>query len=89
MTDLFGHMKTFAVGDDAWIFIGEHGGELSQGKVIAVIELPGYSFPHYVIELETHLDPLLEIRNGGLGIFHENVFEKDDDALSAADGAKP
>lgn len=37
---------------------------LLEGKVVAVLNLEGYSFEHYVIEVDTHIDPVLEVRNG-------------------------
>ncbi len=66
-------MQKFKVGDDAWIWIGNHQGKLTKGKVIAELDLPGYSFKQYVIEIDTPVDPLLEIRAPGLGMFDRDI----------------
>jgi hypothetical protein len=58
-------MKTeYVKGDDVWIHLGVVPGKLSKGKVLEVLDLSehGYGFKHYVIEIETHIDPVLEIR---------------------------
>jgi hypothetical protein len=52
------------VGDDAWIFLSHHKGKKSKGEVKMIIDVPGWSFSHYVIEIPTHVDNLLEIRCG-------------------------
>lgn len=57
-------IKEYNVGDKAWIYIGNHKGKRTEGTVIAELDLPGYSFRHYVIEIPTSVDPLLEIRCG-------------------------
>jgi hypothetical protein len=57
-------IKEYKVGDKAWIYIGNHSGKRTEGTVIAELDLPGYSFKHYVIEILTSVDPLLEIRCG-------------------------
>lgn len=48
------------VGDTAYYFASGHKGELSKGTVVHVFEL--YRRAHYVIEIPTHIDPVLEIR---------------------------
>jgi hypothetical protein len=30
---------------------------------VAVLDLPGWAFTNYVIEIDTHLDPLLKVRS--------------------------
>jgi hypothetical protein len=55
--------KDYAVGDDTWIYIGDHQGERTKGTVVAILDLDGWSMRHYVIEVPTHIDPLLEVRN--------------------------
>lgn len=61
---MFGPDHDYKVGDDAWIFVGAHQGEMSKGKVLAILDgLPGWSYRHYVIEIPTHIEPLLEIRS--------------------------
>jgi hypothetical protein len=53
----------YKVGDQAWIFLDNHKGERSCGTVVAVLDLPGYSCNHYVVEVPTEIDPLLEVRD--------------------------
>jgi hypothetical protein len=56
---------TFAVGDTAWVYLSSPHEERFDGKVVAVVSLPGWSFPHYVVEIDTAMDPLVEIYTGG------------------------
>ena len=53
----------YKIGDDAWIWIG-NGSEnpLTKGKVIHIFELYN-KVKHYIVEIDTHMDPLLECRN--------------------------
>ena len=55
-------IDTFEIGDDAWIWLSNHSGEMTKGKVVAFLDLPGWGFRNYVIEIDTHIDPLLEVR---------------------------
>ena len=59
--------KEYAIGDDAWIYgINRSNTKPVKGKVIKIVDLTdaGYSFgPHYIIEIPTHIDPLLELRS--------------------------
>jgi hypothetical protein len=58
-------MKKWGVGDDVWIWTGVNNNKTNtKGKIIAEITLPRYSFVHYVIEVDTPIDPLLYIRSG-------------------------
>lgn len=50
-------------GDDAWIYMRNHNGNLTHGKVVKVIRLDGYSFDHYIIAIPTPVDDVLEIRS--------------------------
>lgn len=52
------------VGDDCWCFVGNHKGKMSKGKIAASVRLPGYAKPHYIVEIQTSVDPLLEVRDG-------------------------
>lgn len=52
----------YQVGETVGIYYGNHKGELTEGKVVAFLDLPGWMHRHYVIELETSIDPLLEVR---------------------------
>lgn len=52
----------FEVGDEAWIYAGNHCGNMTKGKVV-------HKFQHYnrwlyVIEIETIIDPYYECRSG-------------------------
>lgn len=52
------------VGSDCWCFVGNHKGKMSKGTVVAIVRLPGYAWPHYIVEIPTIVDPLLEVRDG-------------------------
>lgn len=63
--------KVFQVGDEVEIYIGNHQGERTPGVVVAVLNLDGWLFPQYVIECEIGApDPILEVRDGLLGMVH-------------------
>lgn len=65
MPDILDFLKVreYNVGDDVGIHIGS--GRLSKGKVVHKFSLAGWLFPyHYVIEVPTHIDPILEVRDG-------------------------
>lgn len=53
----------YAIGDEAWCYVGSHEGHMSKGKVVAALDLPGYGYRHYVVEIPTSIDPLLEVRD--------------------------
>jgi hypothetical protein len=59
----------YKVGDNAWIYgISRSNLKPVKGKVIKIVDLTdaGYSDSlgnHYVIEISTHIDPLLELRS--------------------------
>ncbi len=57
--------KEYAVGDDVWVYGIGTKNKLTKGKVIKVVDLSdaGYATGlHYIIEIPTHIDPLLELR---------------------------
>jgi hypothetical protein len=58
--------KSYEVGDDAWIYgINRSNVKPTKGKIIKVVSLndAGYSTgPHYIIEIPTYIEPILEIR---------------------------
>jgi hypothetical protein len=58
--------KQYAVGDTVWIYgINRSNAKPVQGKVVKVVDLSdaGYSVgDHYIIEVPTHIEPILEIR---------------------------
>lgn len=55
-------MKTkYEIGDDAWIYVGNHNGEKTKSKVVHTFQLYcGQTY--YVCEIPTPIDPLLEVR---------------------------
>lgn len=55
---------SFEVGDSAWLYRPYNQGKMTLGRVIAVVDLPEYQFPHYVIEVQTCTEPELYIRDG-------------------------
>jgi len=56
--------KEYNIGDPVWIHGIGPSNKLTQGKVIANIDLSteGYTDLHYIIAIPTHIEPLLEIR---------------------------
>lgn len=56
--------KTYNIGDDVWIYGITISNKITKGKVIASIDLSkeGYEELHYIIEIPTHIESLLEIR---------------------------
>lgn len=54
----------FAVGDTVWVYLrGDHDARVD-GKVAAIVALPGWRWSHYVVEIDTPMDPLLYIYDG-------------------------
>lgn len=51
---------TAKVGDKVWIAVGEE--KLAEGEV--VLTFFRYGITQYVIEVDTHIDPILVVRNG-------------------------
>jgi hypothetical protein len=51
------------VGDTCWIHGVGSSGNFTKGTVISIVNLPNYGFQHYIIEIPTHIDPILEIRD--------------------------
>jgi hypothetical protein len=57
--------KKYNIGDPAWIYgINRSNVKPVQGKVIKVLDLSdaGYTAEHYIIEVPTHIESLLEVR---------------------------
>lgn len=57
--------KEYAAGDVVWIHGVDHKhNKLTQGTVIKVLDLSdiGHHGIHYIVEIPTHIEPLLEIR---------------------------
>lgn len=63
-------MGDWNLGDLAWVYLTGPGadGKRHDGRVVHKFELDGWAFKHYVVELETEIDPLLVVRN------HFNMF---------------
>lgn len=56
--------KTYAVGDSCWIYGGNHDGEKTAATVVHVFSLPDWVVPqHYVVQMESSIDPILAVRN--------------------------
>jgi hypothetical protein len=59
--------KQYAVGDTVWIYgVNRSNAKPVQGTVIKIVDLSdsGYSIGnHYIIEVPSHIEPLLEIRS--------------------------
>ena len=55
------------IDDTAWIHIGGPDNPLHEGKIVHIFELPHWApgMKHYVVEIDTHIDPLLEVRSIG------------------------
>lgn len=56
--------RKYRIGARVLYWGSNHKGKMSEGRVIARLDLPGYSVPHYVIETPTAIEPLLTIRSG-------------------------
>jgi hypothetical protein len=58
--------KKYAIGDTVWIYgINRSNTKPVQGRIIKLVDLSeaGYSVgDHYIIEVPTHIEPILEIR---------------------------
>lgn len=84
-------MKTdWKVGDTTYIYLLDHRGKLTEGKIVYVLNLDHYSYPHYVIEIETGIDPILEVRdaltmadnkNGRIGFWDKFKEESEKDSV--------
>lgn len=53
------HLET---GDWAWIYAPGHKGDRTRHKVVHTFDLNGERM--YVIEVDTHIDPIYEVRSG-------------------------
>lgn len=60
-------MKTdYKVGDDCWIYMGRHNGKMTKGKILMKLDLSEFNYcvpGHFLIEIKTHIDPILEVRD--------------------------
>ena len=54
----------FKEGDPCWIHIGGKENPLVKGEVVKKIKIKDYPFDYYVIELDTGIDSVFEVREG-------------------------
>ena len=57
--------KKYSIGDAVWIYgINRSNVKPVAGTVIKAVDLSGagYNYEHYIIEVPTHIEPLLEVR---------------------------
>ena len=57
--------KSYKIGDTVWIYgINRSNVKPVAGTVIKALDLSGagYNYEHYIIEVPTHIEPLLEVR---------------------------
>lgn len=54
--------KKYNVGDTVWIHGVATTNKLTKGQVIYSLIIQNYQQEHYIIEIPTHIEPLLEIR---------------------------
>jgi hypothetical protein len=55
--------KKYAVGDTVWIYgVRRANDKSTQGTVVKAFNIEGYVDTHYVIEIPTEIEPLLEVR---------------------------
>lgn len=83
--------KVYNIGDDVWIFGITSENKITKGRVVATVDLTdkGYGNDlHYIIDVPSHIEPLLEIRswhtmsqdeNGPVGSFRNlgGIFNSD------------
>lgn len=55
-------MVSLRVGDRCWFYGPYHTGDLSEGTIVHTFRLDGWSYDHYVVQVETHIDPVLHVR---------------------------
>lgn len=51
-----------SLGDEVWIFVGNHRGEMTKGTIVHVFEYG--TMQRYVIAIPTGIDDILEVREG-------------------------
>lgn len=54
--------KKYTIGDIVWIHGVTPSNKLTKGKVIYCLNIPNYQQEHYIVEIPTHIESLLEIR---------------------------
>lgn len=75
--------KVYNIGDDVWIFGITSENKITKGRVVATVDLTNKGYGedlHYIIDIPSHIEPLLEIRswhtmsqdeNGPVGSFRD------------------
>ena len=75
--------KEYKIGDNAWVYGVSSGAGFNKpvkGKVVHAMEIDGFSGVHYVVAIDTEIEPLLEVRTwetlsqdskGPIGSFRE------------------
>ena len=82
------NIKTdYEIGDIVWIYgISRRNNKSVKGKVILKLDIPNYADVHYIIEIPTEIEPLLEIRtwhmisqdeHGPVGLFRKHIDNKE------------
>jgi hypothetical protein len=56
-------LEKYEVGDVVWIHGSRKEWYRAKVKLILTPEQTGYPYPHYVLEVETHVDDYLDLRN--------------------------
>ena len=79
--------KKYNVGDTVWIYgVNQTNVKSTQGTVVKAFTIEGYNEVHYVVEIPTEIEPLLEIRtwqtisqtaNGHVGSLREAFSDPD------------
>jgi len=79
--------KKYNVGDTVWIYgVSQTNVKSTQGTVVKAFTIEGYNEVHYVVEIPTEIEPLLEIRtwqtisqtaNGHVGSLREAFSDPD------------
>ena len=54
-------LESIDIGHAVSVFIGD--GKLRKAIVLMEVQLPGYSFKHFILEISTPVDPLIVIRS--------------------------
>jgi hypothetical protein len=76
--------QVFEVGEVCHLFMPNHRGETTEGVVVAVLNLKGWLFPQYVVEVPCPpVDPFLEVRCGLLGLRKHAVRDEPDEECDA------
>lgn len=52
----------YAIGDTVWLYVGDHRGKKSKGTIVHTFRLD-WGGQFYVVEVPSHIDPLLEVRD--------------------------